>query len=136
MNSLKCLWILCMFFDIAELGKPFSCFHCHQTSKQCNYGDKMILKITNCPTNTCFVLKYETEMPGVNVKATFRGCYLQPEQEMMKNLVTYKHFVSKKHFQLCNSSLCNDASSTKVPPKIMHNHILLLILLSFIFGKL
>lgn len=49
-------------------------------------------------------------MPGVNVLATYRGCYNQPEDEIMKNVITYKAKVKKLNFRWCNSTLCNNAN--------------------------
>ncbi|KAG5865411.1 hypothetical protein JTB14_037772, partial [Gonioctena quinquepunctata] len=89
--------------------EPFLCYHCHQTSDECNEGDLLRIQFANCSTNECFVLKYETQMPGVKVMATFRGCLQMPEHELMKNVVTEHHVVTKKHFHLCNNSLCNGA---------------------------
>lgn len=47
-------------------------------------------------------------MPGVNVLATYRGCYNQPEEDIMKNVITHKTKVEKRHFNVCNSTLCNN----------------------------
>ncbi|CAG9828019.1 unnamed protein product [Diabrotica balteata] len=55
-------------------------------------------------------LKVLTEMPGVTVLATIRGCYQRPDHEMMGTVVTGRHSVIKKHFHLCNHTLCNEGT--------------------------
>uniref|UniRef100_A0A6P7FTG8 Uncharacterized protein LOC114330996 n=1 Tax=Diabrotica virgifera virgifera TaxID=50390 RepID=A0A6P7FTG8_DIAVI len=93
-----------------QTATTFHCFYCHQTSKDCNNGVKLNLHAINCTTNKCFVLQYETEMPGVTVLATIRGCYQRPDHEMMGTVVTERHSVIKKHFHLCNHTLCNEGT--------------------------
>ncbi|CAH1100049.1 unnamed protein product [Psylliodes chrysocephalus] len=112
MNFVPFLWIIFMVFDTGELGESFYCFHCHQTSKECKNG--VNLHMVNCSTNKCFILKYETEMPGVKVLATFRGCYVQPEFEIMTSVITEKHAVTEKHFHLCNYTLCNKCVESRL----------------------
>nr|XP_023012984.1 uncharacterized protein LOC111503017 [Leptinotarsa decemlineata] len=112
MKLLSILWVVFMFFELIEMGTPFLCFHCHQTSDECIDGDKLSLDLTNCSTNKCFVLKYETQMPGVTVLATFRGCLQIPEPEIMQYVKTEHHTVTKKHFHLCNYTMCNDADKS------------------------
>lgn len=48
-------------------------------------------------------------MPGVNVLATYRGCFNLPEEKIMQNVVTHNVTVTKLHFKWCNSTLCNAA---------------------------
>ncbi|XP_056648761.1 uncharacterized protein LOC130453172 [Diorhabda sublineata] len=112
MNLVSFLCVLFMIFDSSEMAKAFLCFHCHQTSKDCNSGIKMNLNVSNCTTHKCFVLKYETEMPGIKVLATFRGCYHYSVEEMMKHVVTDQHAVTKKYFHICNHTLCNKGTET------------------------
>ncbi|KAJ8915158.1 hypothetical protein NQ315_000410 [Exocentrus adspersus] len=94
-----------------RIGKALECYHCHQTSSECINGVKTVLKTINCTETKCFVLKYETEMPGVTVLAAYRGCYRVPILELLKTVVTEKHLVTERHFHLCNYTLCNGAVS-------------------------
>lgn len=56
-------------------------------------------------------------MPGVDVLATYRGCYDTSEDEIMKNVKTEKVKVKKLQFRWCNSTLCNGVSRSS------HNYL-------------
>ncbi|CAG9865297.1 unnamed protein product [Phyllotreta striolata] len=108
---MKLLRIICLF--VAALGEgicsdePFYCYYCHQTSRECNNGLVWNLHRVNCSTEKCFVYQYQTEMPGVTVLATFRGCQVHENSEIMESVITEKHYVNKKYFTTCNRTLCN-----------------------------
>lgn len=59
-----------------------------------------------------YIYYITAEMPGVDVLATYRGCYDRPEDEIMQNVITQKAKVTKLHFRWCNSTLCNGVNQT------------------------
>ncbi|XP_018569376.1 uncharacterized protein LOC108909498 [Anoplophora glabripennis] len=106
--------LLLFVITLIKLGNTLECYHCHQTSPECVNGVKRSLQTSNCTETKCFVLKYETDMPGVTVLATYRGCYNMNLTEMIKFVTTEGHKVRKTHFHLCNYTLCNSATSNMI----------------------
>ncbi|KAJ8959175.1 hypothetical protein NQ318_022436 [Aromia moschata] len=88
------------------------CYNCHQTTKDCVDGIRRRLHTNNrvpCMANECFVLKYETNRPGVTVKAVQRGCHDIPHADLLK---TISDTIRETDFSLCNTTLCNTAMNS------------------------
>lgn len=69
-------------------------------------------------------------MPGVDVLATYRGCYDKPEDEIMRNVMTQKVKVKKLQFRWCNSTLCNGVNQCR------HNYLFIFSLIFTFLAKL
>ncbi|KAF7279335.1 uncharacterized protein LOC143206606 [Rhynchophorus ferrugineus] len=111
-------------------GEGILCYHCHQTSKECNYGLVDYIHQKNCTENKCATMKYETPMPGRNVLATIRDCATHSAEELLEKSSMHSPKKAKIIFHdVCSKPLCNTSLVIK------HCHIFINIaLIFFLFG--
>ncbi|XP_030748063.1 uncharacterized protein LOC115876429 [Sitophilus oryzae] len=99
-------------------GEAILCYHCHQTTKECNNGVLSSIKQKNCTEDKCAIIKYETLMPGRNVLATMRDCVLRDAEELSEKL----HSIQKPKIIFnvtCSEPLCNNTITTTLSKNLL-----------------
>lgn len=103
--------LLCVLSTCFEEGYGILCYHCHQTTSECNNGVTDSIHQKNCQEERCAVMKYETIMPGRKVLATSRDCAVYSEQEFVHMVSPNKSNPARiVFFQECSTPLCNLSS--------------------------